>query len=83
MIAVVGDGDLGSPGAATMRPGQLRAENIRMITCGLGQASAESLDVISTESTGAGPRVAEADDIADSIAGMASGLRRQPQQELA
>jgi hypothetical protein len=80
VIAIFGDGDLGDPGAATTRAVQLRAENIRIITCGLGQASAESLDVISTESTGAGPRVADLDDIADSIAGMASGLRRRPQR---
>ncbi len=77
VIAIFGDGDLGDPGAATARAAQLRAENIRIMTCGLGQASAESLDVISTESGGAGPRVAAVDDIADSIAGMSSGLRRR------
>ncbi|WP_331254193.1 vWA domain-containing protein [Modestobacter sp. VKM Ac-2981] len=77
VIAIFGDGDLGDPGAATARAAQLQAENIRIITCGLGQASAESLDVISTESGGAGPRVAAVDDIADSIAGMSSGLRRR------
>jgi uncharacterized protein with von Willebrand factor type A (vWA) domain len=76
VVAIFGDGDLGDEAAARRKADALRAGNIRIITCGLGLASAESLDVISTE-TGDGPRVAQVDDIADSIAGMASGLRRR------
>jgi uncharacterized protein with von Willebrand factor type A (vWA) domain len=76
VVAIFGDGDLGDAAGARAKSDVMRAENIRIITCGLGLASAESLDVISTEATGAGPRVADATDIADSIAGMAGGLRR-------
>jgi Mg-chelatase subunit ChlD len=76
VVAVFGDGDLGDEAGARAKSAAMRAENIRIITCGLGLASATSLDVISTETAGSGPRVADADDIADSIAGMASGLRR-------
>ncbi|MCZ2817247.1 vWA domain-containing protein [Modestobacter sp. VKM Ac-2984] len=76
VVAIFGDGDLGDVAGARAKSDVMRAEDIRIITCGLGLASAESLDVISTEATGAGPRVAAQDDIADSIAGMAGGLRR-------
>jgi uncharacterized protein with von Willebrand factor type A (vWA) domain len=77
VVAIFGDGDLGDRPGALQKSAVMRAENIRIITCGLGQASAESLDVISTETQDVGPRVAHADDIEDSIAGMAGSLRRQ------
>jgi uncharacterized protein with von Willebrand factor type A (vWA) domain len=77
VVAIFGDGDLGDEAAAKREADRLRAKSIRIITCGLGQASAESLDVISTED-GAGPRTADTDRIADSIADMASGLRARP-----
>jgi len=76
VVAIFGDGDLGDAAGARVKSDVMRGENVRIITCGLGLASAESLDVISTEATGAGPRVADATAIADSIAGMAGGLRR-------
>ncbi|MCZ2826062.1 MULTISPECIES: vWA domain-containing protein [unclassified Modestobacter] len=76
VVAIFGDGDLGDAAGARRKSDAMRADNIRIITCGLGLASAESLDVISTETTAAGPRVADVNDIADSIAGMAGGLRR-------
>jgi Mg-chelatase subunit ChlD len=77
VVAIFGDGDLGDAAGARRKSDIMRAQDIRIITCGLGLASAENLDTISTESTDAGPRAAQPDSIADSIAGMASGLRRR------
>jgi Mg-chelatase subunit ChlD len=76
VVAIFGDGDLGDAAGARAKADLMRAEHIRILTCGLGLASAESLDTISTETGGAGPRTADPNDIADSIAGMATGLRR-------
>lgn len=76
VIAIFGDGDLGNPAAAREEASRLAAKNIRIITCGLGNASAEQLNVISTETADA-PRMASAGGIADAIASMASGLTRK------
>lgn len=76
VVAVFGDGDLGNPHAARRKAAELVADGIRILTCGLGQSSAESLAAISTESSEL--RVAQATTIADSIAGMARGLRAVP-----
>ena len=76
VVAIFGDGDLGDEAAASRKAHALGTENIRILTLGLGLASAQSLNVISTE-TADEPRVAHADDIASSIAGLASGLRRR------
>ncbi|OYN93389.1 VWA domain-containing protein [Enemella evansiae] len=75
VVAVFGDGDLGSPEAAKRQAELLVADNIRIITCGLGDSSAETLAAISTENEP--PRTASDDTIADSIAGMISGLRKR------
>jgi Mg-chelatase subunit ChlD len=77
VVAIFGDGDLGDTMGARTKADAMQADEIRILTCGLGLASAESLDVISTETAGAGPRVAHPEAISDSIAGMASGLRRK------
>ena len=72
-----GDGDLGDPAAAIRVAAELRAEDIRIITCGLGLGSAEMLAVISSEANAAdAPRTAEQGRIADAIADMSSGLKR-------
>lgn len=76
VVAIFGDGDLGDARAAQVAADRLRGKNVRIITCGLGQASAASLDIISTE-LGSDPRTAATDTIADAIAGMATGLRRR------
>lgn len=76
VVAVFGDGDLGDAAGAGRKSDAMRAEDIGITSRGLGLASAQSADVISTKTTGGGPRVADADDVADSIAGMAGGLRR-------
>lgn len=76
VIAIFGDGDLGNPTSAAREVTRLTEKNIRVLTCGLGVASAEQLGAISTEGAAA-PRTATADTIADAIADMASGLKRR------
>jgi Mg-chelatase subunit ChlD len=75
VVAIFGDGDLGDPTTAQAKAAELIADNIRILTCGLGGNSAEALAVISTET--AAPRTASEADLADTIASMASGLRRR------
>lgn len=75
VIAIFGDGDLGDPARAVKEAARLASLGIRVITCGLGQASSEALNIISTEASD-GPRVAEPGGIAEAISGMSSGLRR-------
>ncbi len=76
VIAVFGDGDLGDRTRALHEASRLAGQGIRVITCGLGDSSAEELNAISTEADRA-PRVAQQGNIADAIAGMAEGLRRR------
>lgn len=76
VIAIFGDGDLGDRASALREASRLAVQGIRVITCGLGDASAEELNAISTE-TNQAPRVAQQGNIADAIAGMAQGLRRR------
>ena len=75
VVAVFGDGDLGNRHRAITQADAMRRKNIRIVTCGLGAASARSLDEISTEREAA-PRTAAPDSIADAVAGLATGLRR-------
>ncbi len=77
VVAIFGDGDLGDPHRARVRAAELQEKNIRILTCGLGDASAESLAEISTESREAPRSAATQDDLPDAIAGMASGLVRR------
>ena len=76
VVAVFGDGDLGDRAGAMAQAAKMRAKNIRIITCGLDGSSAESLDEISTEDRDR-PRSAGGEDVADAVAGLASGLRRR------
>ena len=75
VLAIFGDGDLGNPTAAKRASEPLIADNIRIITCGLGSASAESLAEIATEASA--DRAATADTIADGPASMARALIRK------
>ena len=56
--------------------GEQFVKNIRILTCGIGEASAQGLNTISTEFSDT-PRTAQADTIAQTIADMAAGLRRR------
>eukprot|EP01133_Synstelium_polycarpum_P021978 gene21978-26386_t len=76
VLAIFGDGDLGPVDAAKRAASLLTVDGIRIITCGLGMASAEMLAVISDERDSKA-RVADSGGIADAIAGMTSGLIRR------
>lgn len=76
VLAIFGDGDLGPVDAAKRAASLLTADGIRIITCGLGMASAEMLAVISDERDSTA-RMADSGGIADAIAGMTSGLIRR------
>lgn len=76
VIAIFGDGDLGDAQRAATEASRLAARNIRVLTVGLGEASAHQLAAISTDRASV-PQTATSDSIADSIAGMAAGLKRR------
>lgn len=75
VLAIFGDGDLGHPQRAETGAAPLIADNIRIITCGLGLESAHSLATIATEASA--DRIATVDSIADSVASMAHTLMRK------
>ncbi|WP_322613904.1 vWA domain-containing protein [Dermacoccus abyssi] len=75
VLAIFGDGDLGNRQAAETKAAELIADDIRILTCGLGEGSAQELASISTEK--AAPRTATSENLADSIASMAQGLIRK------
>lgn len=79
VLAIFGDGDLGPVEAAKKGAARMKEDGIRIITCGLGLASAKSLAVISEEGDGA-PRVADTGRISDAIVGMTASLvsKRKP-----
>lgn len=74
VVAVFGDGELGDRGLALAAAAGLREQGIRVLTCGLGERTAQELAEFSTEP--ATVRVAAQEGIADAIAAMASALRR-------
>jgi len=76
VIAIFGDGDLGPVGPAKTLSKQVAKEGIRIVTMGLGDESARALDEISTEET-AIPRAAQAETLADDVAGLSSLLKRR------
>lgn len=75
VVAIFGDGDLGNRATAEAKAAELISDNIRILTCGLGEGSAEELGSISTEDIP--PRTASTENLADSIAAMAKGLIRK------
>jgi hypothetical protein len=75
VVAIFGDGDLGSPTSAQTKAASLQQKGIRILTLGLGEGSATALNVISTEELER-PRVVDAAALADGIAGLAGALRR-------
>jgi Mg-chelatase subunit ChlD len=75
VLAIFGDGDLGNRQAAEDRAAHLIRDDIRILTCGLGEGSAQELASISTEKTA--PRTATSENLAESIASMARGLIRK------
>ncbi|MRH91678.1 VWA domain-containing protein [Nocardia sp. SYP-A9097] len=76
VVVIFGDGDLGNPARAAAKAKIMRAENIRILTLGLGDAAANALDKISTE-TNERPRTATPGTLDTDIAGLANGLHRR------
>ena len=77
VVAVFGDGDLGHPRELVLaKVAQMKSENIRFVTRGLGPDAAREFGEISSEE----PDSAAIDDVADlakGIAGMAASLKRR------
>lgn len=76
VVAIFGDGDLGDRTRAVAKATIMRAEDIRILTLGLGDSAARALDEISSEANER-PRTATADTIDTQIAGLTTGLHRR------
>ncbi len=76
VVVIFGDGDLGDRTRAIESAAVLRADNIRILTVGLGDQAARALDEISTETKDT-PHTATPETITSSIALMAKGLGRR------
>jgi uncharacterized protein (DUF58 family) len=74
VVAVFGDGDISPKGPVLAKVAQMKAENIRFVTRGLGELAAREFGEITSEPE---PEVAVSgvDSLAEGIAGMASSLR--------
>lgn len=76
VVAIFGDGDLGVQAVqALQKVAEMKAENIRFITRGLGAAAAAAFSSISDEEPEK-TRVDSVEDLAEGIASMASVLRK-------
>lgn len=74
VVALFGDGDLTPKGPVVQKVAQMKAENIRFVTRGLGRYAAAEFGEISSEE----PSRASIDDVAelaDGIATMAASLK--------
>jgi uncharacterized protein with von Willebrand factor type A (vWA) domain len=76
VVAVFGDGDLGPARDVVLdRVARMKAENIRFVTRGLGPYAAREFGEISDEDPSSAA-IDDVTDLADSIAGMATSLKR-------
>jgi len=77
VVALFGDGDLGPQRAEVLtRVAQMKAENIRFVTRGLGPYAARVFGEISDEDTSSAT-IADVSDLADGIADMATTLKHR------
>jgi uncharacterized protein with von Willebrand factor type A (vWA) domain len=74
VVALFGDGDLTPKSRVLKKVAEMKADNIRFITRGLGRAAAREFGEISSEEPSAAT-VSGVDDLAAGIAGMAKGLK--------
>jgi hypothetical protein len=75
VVAIFGDGALGNQAGFALREiEEMKRENIRFVTRGLGDVAADAFAAISDEAPEE-TRVDSVDDLADGIAGMATALR--------
>ncbi len=75
VVALFGDGDLTPKQQVLERVAQMKSENIRFVTRGLGVFAAHEFGEISDEGSDAA-RVDRVEDLAEGIAGMATVLRK-------
>jgi Mg-chelatase subunit ChlD len=74
VVAIFGDGDLGPRDAVLAKVAQMKAEDIRFVTRGLGQVAVREYSRVSSEEP-ATVEVREVEDLAAGIAGMAASLK--------
>jgi Mg-chelatase subunit ChlD len=75
VVAIFGDGDITPRAQVLDKVAQMKAQNIRFITRGLGPAAAQEFATVSSEEP-SDVEVPQVEDLAASIAGMAASLRR-------
>lgn len=75
MVALFGDGDLTPKDQVLPKVAQMKSENIRFVTRGLGSMAAQELGEISDEEASSAT-VDRVEDLAAGIAGMAASLKR-------
>jgi hypothetical protein len=74
-VALFGDGDLTPKGQVLVKVAQMKAENIRFVTRGLGSHAAREFGEISDEEASAAA-IEDVTDLAEGIADMATSLKR-------
>jgi von Willebrand factor type A domain len=76
VVALFGDGDLGPREQVLAKVAQMKSEDIRFVTRGLGPVAAREFGDLSTDEASTG-EVAGVEDLAAGIASMAATLRRR------
>jgi Mg-chelatase subunit ChlD len=76
VVAIFGDGDLGPVDLVLAKVAQMKAEDIRFVTRGLGAAAAREFARVSSADPSE-VEVREVDDLAGGIAGMAASLNQR------
>ena len=74
VVAIFGDGDLGPREAVLAKVAQMKAEDIRFVTRGLGPVAVHAYAEVSSEDP-ADVEVCDVEDLAAGIAGMAASLK--------
>ena len=74
VVAIFGDGDLGPRDLVLAKVAQMKAEDIRFVTRGLGPVAAQEFAQVSSEESPA-VEVRQVEDLAAGIAGMAASLK--------
>jgi uncharacterized protein (DUF58 family) len=76
VVALFGDGDLTPKNLVLAKVAQMKSENIRFVTRGLGLLAAREFGEISSEEASTA-EVSRVEDLAAGIAGMAASLKRR------
>lgn len=77
VVALFGDGDLTPKGRVLAKVAEMKSQNIRFVTRGLGPTAAREFGEISSEEA-ATAAVSRVEDLAAGIAGMAASLKAGP-----